>query len=117
VLKVDLEWDETRSTVTWDLTFSSGAEYEVDAVSGKVLGVKEKAPAKLATLTPLALNGSRLLTFQEIIRIAEAGHKKNVKEMELKRIKGRSDTLFEVLLADGATLFYDAVSGKPLTGL
>jgi hypothetical protein len=57
------------------------------------------------------------MTFQEIIRTAEAEHKKNVKEMELKRIKGRSDTLFEVLLADGATLFYDAVTGKPLTGL
>jgi hypothetical protein len=57
------------------------------------------------------------MTFQEIIRTAEAEHKKNVKEMELKRIKGRSDTLFEVLMADGTTLFYDAVTGKPLTGL
>jgi uncharacterized membrane protein YkoI len=117
VLKVDLEWDEARSTVTWDVTFSSGAEYEVDAISGKLLGMKEKAPAKLATLTPLALDGSELLTFQEIIRMAEERHKLNVKEMELKRIKGRSDTLFEVLLADGATLFYDAATGKPLTGL
>ena len=117
VLKVDLEWDGPRSTVTWDVTFSSGAEYEVDAISGKFLGAKEKAPAKLAVLMPLALNGSGVLTFQEIIRIAEAEKKQNVKEMELKRIKGRSDIVFEVLLADGATLFYDAATGKPLTGL
>lgn len=60
VLKIDLEWDDARLTVTWDVTFSSGAEYEVDAIS---------------------------------------------------------DTVFEVLLADGATLFYDAATGKPLTGL
>lgn len=117
VLKVDLEWDDPRSTVTWDVTFSSGAEYEVDAISGKVLGVKEKAPTKLAVLTPLALNGPGLLTFHKIIRIAEEGHKQNVKEMELKRIKGRSDTVFEVLLADGVTLFYDAATGKQITGL
>jgi protein tyrosine/serine phosphatase len=117
VLKIDLEWDDARSTVTWDVTFSSGAEYEVDAISGKFLGAKEKAPAKLAVLTPLALNGSGALTFQEIIQLAEAKHKQNVKEMELKRIKGRSDTVYEVLLADGATLFYDAATGKPLTGL
>ena len=117
VLKIDLEWDDPRSTVTWDVTFSSGAEYEVDAISGKFLGAKEKAPAKLAVLTPLELNGSGALTFQEIIQLAEAKHKQNVKEMELKRIKGRSDTVFEVLLADGATLFYDAATGKPLTGL
>jgi len=117
VLKIDLEWDDARSTVTWDVTFSSGAEYEVDAISGKFLGAKEKAPAKLAVLTPLELNGSGALTFEEIIQQAEAKHKQNVKEMELKRIKGRSDTVFEVLLADGATLFYDAATGKPLTGL
>src|SRR5262245_42607777 len=30
LLKVDLEWDEYRSTVTWDLTFSSGNEYEIE---------------------------------------------------------------------------------------
>ena len=116
-LKIDLEWDDTRSTVTWDVTFSSGAEYEVDAISGKFLGAKEKAPAKLAVLMPLELKGSGALTFQEIIQLAEAKHKQNVKEMELKRIKGRSDTVFEVLLANGATLFYDATTGKPLTGL
>jgi len=117
VLKIDLEWDDARSTVTWDVTFSSGAEYEVDAISGKFLGAKEKAPAKLAVLMPLELKGSGALTFQEIIQLAEAKHKQNVKEMELKRIKGRSDTVFEVLLADGVTLFYDAATGKPLTGL
>jgi hypothetical protein len=67
ILKVDLEWDDARSTVTWDLTYSSGTEYEVDAISGKFLCAKTKKPAKLAVLTPLALNGAGLLTFQEII--------------------------------------------------
>ncbi len=114
-LKVDLEWDDARSTATWDVTFSSGAEFEVDAISGKFLGTKAKAPAKIATLTPLSLNGTGLIEFMEIIRIAETEHKQNVKEMELKRIKGRSETVFEVLLVDGATLFYDAETGKPLT--
>ncbi len=116
-LKVDLEWDDERSTVTWDVTFSSGTEYEVDAISGKFLGSKSKSASKLAVLTPLDLNGAGLLTFQEIIRAAEAEHKRNVKEMELKRIKGRQETLFEVLLVDGSTRYYDAATGKALTKL
>jgi tyrosine-protein phosphatase SIW14 len=117
ILKVDLEWDEARSTATWDMTFSSGAEYEVDAASGKFLGVKTKAPAKLAALTPLALNDGGLLGFQEIIRKAETGRGQSVMEMELKRVRGRSETMFEVVLADGTALLYDAVTGKTLTDL
>lgn len=116
VLKIDLEWDAARSVVTWDVTFSSGAEYELDATSDKLLGTKSKAPAKLATLAPLSLDGSakRLLTFQEIIRKAEASRGQTVMEMELKRIKGRSETVYEVVFADGATILYDAATGDTI---
>jgi protein tyrosine/serine phosphatase len=116
VLKVDLEWDEVRSLVTWDLTFSSGTEYEFDASTGKLLGTKSKAPAKLAVLLPLELNGKRLFTFQEIIKKVENSKGQSVVEMELKRIKGRSETIFEVVLADGTTLYYDAVTGEAVSG-
>jgi uncharacterized protein (TIGR01244 family) len=119
VLKIDLEWDPARSVVTWDVTFSSGAEYELEATSGKLLGTKSKPSPKLATLSPLALDGSakRLLTFQEIIRKAEVGHSRTVMEMELKQIKGRSETVYEVVLADGATIFYDAATGNTIAGI
>lgn len=116
VLKLDLEWDLTRSLATWDITFSSGAQYELDAASGKLLGTKSKAPAKLMMLAPLALDGSakRLLTFQEIIRRAEASRRQTVMEMELKQIKGRSETLYEVVFADGVTMLYDAATGNTI---
>lgn len=114
VLQVDLEWDEARATVTWDLTFSSGAEYEFDAFSGQFLGAKAKGAAKLAVLAPLALNDRRLLTFQQIIQQAEAEHGQSVMEMELKRDKAQQATRFEVVLADGKTLLYDAATGKAL---
>jgi len=118
-LKIDLEWDAARSVVTWDVTFSSGYEYEVDAASGKFLGTKSKAPAKLATLSPLALDGSakRFFTFQEIIRKAEASRGQTVMEIELKQIKGRSETVYEVVLGDGATIFYDAATGATISGI
>jgi hypothetical protein len=38
-------------------------------------------------------------------------------EMELKRVKGRAEAMFEVVLADGTALLYDAVTGKTLTDL
>jgi protein tyrosine phosphatase (PTP) superfamily phosphohydrolase (DUF442 family)/uncharacterized membrane protein YkoI len=114
VLKVDLEWDTTRSVATWDVMFSSGTEYEIEAVSGNLLGTKPKAPNKLAVLSPLELDGDRLLTFQEIIRKAETSRSQTVMEMELKRIKGRSETVYEVVLADGVTVLYDAVTGEPI---
>lgn len=117
VLKVDLEWDPARSVATWDVTFASGNEYEIEAVSGKLLGIKPKAPNKLAVLSPLGLEKSRLLTFQEIIRKAEASRSQTVMEMELKRIKGRSETVYEVVLADGVTLLYDAATGKTINGI
>lgn len=116
VLKIDLEWDPARSIATWDVTFSSGAQYELDATSGKLLGTKSKAPAKLGPLAPLSLDGSakRLLTFQEIIRRAETSRSQTVMEMELKQIKGRSETIYEVLFADGATILYDAATGNTI---
>lgn len=116
VLKLDLEWDPARSLTTWDITFSSGNQYELDAASGKLLGTTSKAPAKLAVLAPLALDGSakRLLTFQEIIRKAEASRRQTVMEMELKQIKGRADTIYEVVLADRATILYDAATGATI---
>ncbi|QQS47404.1 MAG: tyrosine-protein phosphatase [Acidobacteriota bacterium] len=114
LLKIDLEWDPARSVATWDVTFSSGDEYEFDAGSGNHLGTKSKAPAKLATLSPLnpddTVNG--WLTFQEVIRKAEAGRSQKVMEMELKQIKGRPEILYEVVLADGTTIYYDATTGK-----
>jgi protein tyrosine/serine phosphatase len=117
VLKVDLEWDPARSVATWDVTFSSGSEYEIEATTGKLLGTKPKEPAKLAVLSPLELERNRLLTFQEIIRKAETSRSQTVMEMELKRIKGRSETIYEVVLADGATLLYDAATGDAINGI
>jgi hypothetical protein len=38
-------------------------------------------------------------------------------EMELKRIKGRSETIYEVVLADGVTLLYDAATGGAINGI
>lgn len=119
LLKVDLEWDELRSVTTWDVTFSSGTEYEVDAKTGKFLGAEPKAAGKLAVLSPLQLDGSekRLLTFQDIIKKAEKRVTQSIVEMELKRIKGRSQTVFEVALADGSTSYYDAVTGEAISNL
>lgn len=119
VLKIDLEWDAARSLPTWDVTFSSGVEYEIDAIEGKLLGSKPKAPTKLATLLPLTLDGSknRLLTFKEIIRNAETSRNQAVTEMELKQPKGRSEAMFEVVFADGTTQFFNAATGSPTNNL
>jgi tyrosine-protein phosphatase SIW14 len=116
LLKIDLEWDAARSVATWDMTFSSGTEYEFDATTGKLLGTKPKAAAKLALLSPLELDGAakKLLMFQQIIQKAEKSQGQPVVEMELKRIKGRSQTIFEVGLTNGATVYYDAVTGEAI---
>ena len=58
-----------------------------------------------------------MLTFQEIIRKAEAERGQSVMEMELKRAKGSQETKFEVVLADGTAILYNATTGKALTGL
>jgi hypothetical protein len=117
ILQVDLEWDDVRATVTWDLTFSSGNEYEIDALSGKSLGSKIKGAAKLAMLVPLTPNDRGLLTFQEIIRKAKSASGQDVIEMELKRMKGRPDTIYEVVLADGKIVYYNAATGKQVSGM
>jgi hypothetical protein len=119
VLQIDLEWDPAYSLVTWDITFSSGNEYEFDAATGKPLGTKSKGMAKLAALSPLPVGGSgkRLLTFQEIIRKAEASHKLPVIEMELKQIKGRPEIVYEVVLSNNATILYNATTGAKITDL
>ncbi len=117
VLKIDLEWDPARALATWDVTFSSGDEYELDASSGKLLAKKNKSGPKLNVLLPLSLEGSskmKMLSFQEIIARAEAARNQRVLEMELKRIKGRSETVFEVAFADGMTLYFDAATGQLL---
>jgi tyrosine-protein phosphatase SIW14 len=112
LLKVDLEYDGVRKVTTWDVTFSSGTEYELNATTGALLASKQKPAGKLAVLTPLALD-NEMKTFKEIIAIANGP----VTEMELKHIKGRAETVFEVLLADGTLQFYDARSGNAITGL
>ena len=120
MLKVDLEWDLARSVATWDVTFSTGVEYEIEATTGNLLGTKSKATAKLAVLSPLLLNepsAKGLLTFQEIIRKAETNRGQTVMEMELKRIKGHSETVYEVVLADGETILYDAATGNTINGI
>lgn len=120
LLKIDLEWDQARSAPTWDLTFSSGTEYEIHAISGQLLGTKLKAPAKLAVLSPLDLADGfvqGLLTFEEVLRKATANHGQIVLEMELKRLKARAMAIYEVVLADGTTFLYDAASGKPVNAL
>jgi len=120
LLKVDLEWDLARSVATWDVTFSTGVDYEIEATTGNLLGTKSKATAKLAVLSPLLLNepsAKGLLTFQEIIRKAETNRGQTVMEMELKRIKGHSETVYEVVLADGETILYDAATGNTINGI
>jgi uncharacterized membrane protein YkoI len=57
-----------------------------------------------------------LLTFQEIIRKAEAGRSQKVMEMELKQLKGRPQIIYEVVLQDGITILYDATTGKVIEG-
>jgi hypothetical protein len=37
--------------------------------------------------------------------------------MELKRIKGRTETVYEVVLADGVTLLYNAATGDMINGV
>jgi uncharacterized membrane protein YkoI len=112
VLKIDLEWDLERSVATWDVTFSNGVEYEFDAATGALLGSKQKAAAKLATMLPIGLErGTGIKGFAEIMRGAEASAGRPVQEMELKRIKGQDRAIFEVVLVDGTTIFYDAATG------
>jgi protein tyrosine phosphatase (PTP) superfamily phosphohydrolase (DUF442 family) len=116
VLQLDLEWDLVRDTPTWDITLASGVEYEIDALSGKVLGQKPKAATKLAALTPLPQTERGRLTFQQVLRKV-AAQKLTATEIELKQPKGRPGMIYEISLADGGTLFLDAVTGEPVDGI
>ena len=120
VLQIDLEFDVARSTATWDVTFSSGFEYEFDATSGALLARNEKSPAKLGRMQPIGVEGEGTAAykgFQEIIRIAESATKRPVQEMELKHMKGKPHSVFEVVLVDGTTLYYDARTGATIESL
>jgi protein tyrosine phosphatase (PTP) superfamily phosphohydrolase (DUF442 family) len=113
ILKIDLEYDIERTFATWDVTFTSGLEYEFDAVTGAYLGAKPKAAAKLAIMVPV---GDGAKSFLDVMRAAEASAKQPVQEMELKHIKGTPRTVFEVVMADGVTIVYDAATGEPVPG-
>lgn len=120
ILKIDLEWDPVRKLATWDVTFSSGDEYELDSTDGKLLAKKNKAGAKLNVLTPLKVEGEstmKMLSFEQIILAAETARKQRVLEMELKQVKGRNEALFEVAFEDGVTQNFDASTGKLIPGI
>jgi protein tyrosine phosphatase (PTP) superfamily phosphohydrolase (DUF442 family) len=111
--RINLEYDPKRSVAVWKVIFASAMEYRFDAVTGALLATKEKPAEGLAVLSPLTLN-NKLLSFQTIISRAERLTGDRAAEMELKRVKGRNRTFFEVAMHDGRTLFFDAVSGKQI---
>jgi protein tyrosine phosphatase (PTP) superfamily phosphohydrolase (DUF442 family)/uncharacterized membrane protein YkoI len=116
IMKIDLEWDPVRNITTWDVTVETGMEYEIDAYTGQLVGSKQKPAAKLAVLTPMKIDAGQhngLRSFLSVMKVASA--EGDVLEMELKQIKGRNETIFEVVLVDGRTLYYDARSGEALT--
>lgn len=109
--RINLEYDRKRSLPVWKVIFATAMEYRFDAVTGALLATKEKPAEALAVLSPLSLS-KRFLSFQEIIARAERLTGQKAAEMELKRVRGRNQTFFEVALSDGVTLFFDAVTGK-----
>lgn len=117
VLQIDLEYDAFRGFATCDVTFSSGTEYEMNAETGEVLGEKQKAPAKLALLTPLQTDSKSLMAFTDIIDQVSKATGQAVLEMEMKHPKGLPGAIFEVVTADGITSHFDAATGKPAAGM
>jgi uncharacterized membrane protein YkoI/protein tyrosine phosphatase (PTP) superfamily phosphohydrolase (DUF442 family) len=120
VYKIDLEYDPERSLATWDVTFATGKEYEFDAASGKLLAVKERPAAKMAVLAPLGVAKKVKKTFksfEDIIDDTVEASGKQVSEMELKNVRGHDTPVFEVVLVDGTTLFYNARTGDRIEGL
>lgn len=111
--RINLEYDPKRAVPVWKVIFSTATEYRFDARTGALLATKPKPSEGLAVLSPLTLS-DRYLSFQEIIAIAERLTGQKAAEMELKRVKGRNQTFFEVAMADGVTLFFDAVTGKQI---
>ncbi len=117
VLQIDLEYDAFRGFATCDVTFSSGMEYEMNAETGEILGEKQKAPAKLALLTPLQTDSKSLKAFTDIIDQVSKATGQAVLEMEMKHPKGHPGVIFEVVTADGITSHFDAATGKPAAGV
>lgn len=111
-IRINLEYDKKLSAPVWKILFATGTEYRLNAISGRLLGTKTKSQ-KLSFLRPLDLQ-RKYWTFQKVIAKAEQRGGEKVTEMELKSIKGRSLTFFEVMLADGVTLFFDASSGHQI---
>ncbi len=114
IMQIDLEYDITRSSATWDVTFSSGNEYEFDATTGAFVGVKPKAASKIAKMLPI---GDVAKSFHDIMSAAEASAKQPVMEMELKHIKGTDRAVYEVVFADGQTVYHDANSGSKIDSM
>lgn len=111
--RINLEYDPKRSTSVWKVIFASAMEYRFDALTGVLLATKPKPAEGLAVLSPLTLS-KELLSFQKIISKAERRTGQKAAEMELKRVRGRNQTFFEVAMVDGVTLFFDAVTGKQI---
>jgi tyrosine-protein phosphatase SIW14 len=111
-IRINLEYDKKRSEPVWKVLLDSGTEYRLNALTGSFLGSKTKAE-KLSYLKPLEF-GRKYWTFQKIIAKAEQRGDEKVIEMELKFVRGRNRTFFEVMMGDGVTLFFDAASGSQI---
>ena len=111
--RINLEYDTKRAVPVWKVIFSTAVEYRFDARTGALLATKPKPAEGLSVLSPLVLS-DRYLSFQQIIAIAERLTGQKAAEMELKRVRGRNQTFFEVAMADGVTFFFDAVTGKQI---
>ncbi len=111
-IRVNLEYDKKRSAPVWKLLFATGTEYRLNALTGALLGTKTKSE-KLSFLSPLDLQ-RKYWTFQKVIAKAEQRGREKVVEMEFKSVAGRNVTFFEVMMADGVTLFFDAASGHQI---
>ncbi|HEX5731793.1 MAG TPA: tyrosine-protein phosphatase [Blastocatellia bacterium] len=111
--RINLEYDTKRAVPVWKVIFATAVEYRFDARTGALLATKPKPSESLSVLSPLTLS-DRYLSFQKIISIAERLTGLKAAEMELKRVRGRNQTFFEVAMADGPTLFFDALTGKQI---
>lgn len=112
IVRVNLEYDKKNAAPVWKVLLATGTEYRLHALTGNLLGTKTKAE-KLSFLLPLKLQ-SKLWTFQKVIAKAERRGGEKVIEMELKSIKGRNQTFFEVMMGDGVTLFFNALNGSQI---
>jgi protein tyrosine phosphatase (PTP) superfamily phosphohydrolase (DUF442 family) len=111
-IRINLEYDKKKSEPVWKVLLASGTEYRLNALTGSLLGTKTKSE-KLSYLKPLELE-KRYWSFQKVIAKAEQRGNEKVTEMELKFVRGRNRTFFEVMMGDGVTLFFDAASGSQI---